>query len=490
MSRHKSRIPSIIPLKVLMELYLRKTNIPKFPEKLTESEFVQELTNRLSTDNVVPKNGNRLVNRLRGMPMQNSLEDCEGIPLKHINEFAKLVIEEYSLGNRLNLGASAYYWDSFEKFFEIPKRFEKIKGKGYYKFLDRDEQRDVDAFVARITDEIMYGEKFIHNYCVYFWNHESRRARVGLLQLDAIHEHATYMFLEFENDEKIKTIQRTHGTKGVYQVCNNTLVIQTEDDDPIGISLRYSFYIAIREKKYYDSKYLKGIITFPSQNGHVPTSCIAIFEKHESRETAINVIKSPNAIPPEIYLELIDKRLEVPEDSSTLKRFRSHETYKTLSEIYGAYLFGFYKNGSNKKILTLGICYIHQNGMMLSRIIDSHEDTTGYVMSDMFHGRDVICLTNFFDNIPNRFKYQYTLEIQRDVQIDGKRTICLEGFYAGIVQEKPRTAKIVFLKQNEFQSFKEMRTSVNYERKDLTKPDLLNQNERFIKTRLEKMDSM
>ena len=105
--------------------------------------------------------------------------------------------------------------------------------------------------------------------------------------------------------------------------------------------------------------------------------------------------------------------------------------------------------------------------MVTSQISDSDIIIYGRIDNTVFHGNNIVCFSNYFENESDSFKYTYYLELLRDKQTRGRPVKDLFGIYAGITHDgRPRGGQIIFHRiDKEINGFKELqKAGIDFDR--------------------------
>src|ERR1700679_235108 len=97
MGRISSPKPSIVHLKLLMDLYVSIKKIPTAPDQISVRNFISRLSVLLKDDNVRVGTSLNLINKLRGFPYHADPKDAEGIDPEVLENLATVVMSHIDL---------------------------------------------------------------------------------------------------------------------------------------------------------------------------------------------------------------------------------------------------------------------------------------------------------------------------------------------------------------------------------------------------------
>jgi len=467
MARNKAPFPSIVHLKVLMELYTKMHQIPSYPDRISEKMFVEKLTSCLVKDKILEGKSKNLVDKLRGLPFQKREEDSEGIEIERIEKLSKKIFDFYHLENSIENFNGEFYWNAVQNLIPVPDYLKHINSEKYYKYLSYINKNLVDGFVERKVNELIDSSDDIHTYCMYYFNESNKQIEVGVLQLNKKEEKATVKY--FYRDEKwiTKSVQRTDKPGGLFRLSQSTFYINLVEEDDSKAHLRTNICLAVHDTDFYSLKVIKGTYSTSRQNVDMPVAGMLILEKRKSFPEAEKAAK--DGVDPRITFDIWKQRISVNEPKIlSFDDFASHKIFKVVERIAGSYYFGFFKNRAISKdpkpIITRGICFIEPSGRVTMQLAEA-EIYQGFVDNDIYYNNDIVCITNFFGKSTDSFKYKYTLKLIKD-KSDGYKVNELNGIYCGVNELEPRSGRIVFIRCKEsFKNFDELKNSgIDYNR--------------------------
>ena len=460
MGRISSPKPSIIHLKLLMDVYTSIKNVPTAPDKISIRKLLERLSVLLKSDKVRVGTSFNLINKLRGFPYHAHPDDAEGIDPAVLDKLANVVLHHLNLAiPGHNDSHSDTDWGHFQNLVKIPDYLKKKMTVPYYKYLDDETKRLVDKYVERKISEFGLDSEDTLSYCLYYWNNERRDVITATFQLNLLKRWAILKYYERTSTRLItKSVQRTDTDKsaGDYIDGYNTFYLSLGSEDKGNAHLRTSLCLAMRSVEIRSLAFIKGTYATAIQNAERPVAGICLLEKRATFREALSVVEGKIPIDPKVYFELLNQRMNVNTGKIlSEKQFQTYRIHETVKQIAGAYILGFFrKDVSDGLIMKKGICYIGANGKYIAEI-EKGKPVDGYIHNDTYYDQDILFLSNFFDRERDNFKYQYTLEITMDKNF-GR---VLSGIYSGIYKHKPRVGKIVLVPQEGFTSFDDFKAS-------------------------------
>lgn len=490
MARQKAPYPSIVHLKLLMDMYIRINKIPAYPEHTTEKAFFEKLTSRLVEDRVVQENSRNLVDKLFGFPFQKTSAQAEGIDTEKLEIFTEAVWKRCNLGI-IYPEPEDFYWFYFkETIAPLPEHLKNLQNKRYYKYLTLDERKAVDEFCERKISEIMPSNDYVLYYNMYYWNDNYRDVEIAILTINYKEDVAIVKYTYNVNGRAItKTVQRTDQEGGQFSLKNNTLYLNCVEEDINKQHLRTSLCIAVYDSDYPSLSYLKGTYSSSRQNATRPVAGMLMLEKRNNFQEALNAVRDVN-VKATIKLELIGELMMVSDEKlRTLSDLSSSKIYNILEQVEGVYHIGFYKKGSDNRQVTPGVCYIQSSGKVMLKV--THLPVVvGFVDTRADAGDDILVIRNFYSVDKYHYNYTYTLRVIKDKKVEAMPVIRLEGIYSGISEFSPRTGKIILVKDTDNINFEDLLEKTSFERFDVgnatkTKTQIeivnrLNSDDRFI----------
>ncbi|MDB5227836.1 MAG: hypothetical protein JWN78_2029 [Bacteroidota bacterium] len=447
--------PGIIPLKGLILLYLRKNNLPTIDLILRDKKLIAKLGIKLKHDKIISRASENLVKKILGSPLQRNQEESVGIDTTRLNYLAKSVFINYGLTETKEYQVENNdYWKIFEnKILSVPEYLKDINSKKYYRYLSDKEKRLVDDYIARKIGEFINSDD-INNYCVYYWNDEKRSIETATVQINNSEKSAIIKYYRFNGNKwETKSVQRS----GIKFYSSSSTIFLNFTDENSDSHHRTDICLSVHGD-YKQMQYLKGSYSTSRNNADMPVAGIILFEKKGSFIDAYNaatktIIGDKIEVPPYIYFDLMGYRFNVAETTNITdsSRLSTHEIYQILNEIKGTYVFGYLEESLKK--IHKGICYIAENGRVITRIhYEKKKEIEGYVINRINFNSDIIRISNFYDHALDHSKFEYTLKIVKD---DNKRVTYLEGIYSGVHDFKPKSGEIYFIKK-EFETYEQL----------------------------------
>lgn len=463
MAREKAHFLSIVHLRILITLYARTQNISIIPHKIISNNDIKSIGAKLEAKKIIKNNSSNLVRKLTGFPLQKKIEDSEGIEKEKLNILAKLVMEHYKITGTEQIKKNNYLDLFVEKVIIIPQYLIKLNEKKYYKFLTKEEKELVDNYVERKINELIVDSPYIHHYCIYFWNELFRKIETATLQINTKDKTAN---IKYNHKIKGNWVIKSEQTTDTFHYHNSsTMYLNFIDEDINKKHLRTNLCLSIHESDFTDLKYIKGTYSSSRANADIPVCGIMLLESHNSYSeahktaTKLNLETNEIEVDPSIEFELMSFHYLIKEENKLINKaaFKTYETYKLISEIKGAYIFGFLysKNEFEKPdAIILGLCYIEPNGGVISKV--KGEDVKGFIINRMHYNDDVFRMINYVNKPTDKAKNNYSLRVVRN----SDSVTHLIGVYAGIHDFKPRAGEVFFIKKPEFESYKALCASI------------------------------
>lgn len=490
MKPNKVSYPSIVHLRVLMDLYQIMYKLPLFGIEKPPKTVLWDIKRQLRKDAYIPQNPKYLLDCLLGHPREGYEEDT--VPMGILNRITFKVASYFHIPITMNASS---HWEVFLETFVVLTQ-EPIPNVNYFSMLDDSWKNQVNVHVEEIVLSIAkghprwYDEPKLATPSFKKRSYHKRKTKKEVVpEVDRVTEiveqiippikPVTYDFpilffsayfsavgdipvrraiicIKLRDYAKLEYF--THEGKNVVSQGVQTADLSGWTPCPRGngFVVYMTFFTESMYKKktpvislglliYDDEKletmhYVKGTYMGKvAANGVLGTGLI-VLEKKDSYQEALNE-QLPQSIPDKITVELEEEGVSLENHFFLGEDLKSTKRFWIISQLAGKYLVGFFiKPPAGEKIssIALKLCEIKTDGTV---IVYSKEKTIIQqgVIKKLYPNRTVKVV---FSDDPEEPTYYYSCLLQ----MEGSQLKSITGNYGGVLHGNPISGEIYLQK--------------------------------------------